>query len=132
MNDETECLEFPVPKEAVSPETSVPHESPALDACYPGSPGEMSLALLRLIAVYVERIMSCLERAPWMAASSEVPATKEPVVREIPASSEAAQHEPPATEESAYPTWILTDSMVAHLEKAIEAEQRVRGSAYGG
>ena len=74
------------------------------------------------IAALVSRLVACLERAPWMVAQGELPASEEPVATP----SELPESEAPL------PTWILTDERVAHLERAIEEESRVRGQAYGG
>src|SRR5262245_47883163 len=68
-----------------------------------------------------------------LAAVCESPAWRGPgaVTQEaVGAREPATQEVSEATE--ALPTWVLTDRQVAHLEAAIEAEQRVRGGAYGG
>ena len=134
MNDEVVSAEFSGAREPVYTEMPASDEavSGELPETHESSSGEMSLAYIRRMVGLLERIVACMERAPWMVESAELPASREPVFPEMPVHHEAVHSELPAEDESVYPTWILTDSMVAHLERAIEAEQRVRGGAYGG
>lgn len=62
------------------------------------------------------------------ASLAQLVESHEPSVTKEPAA--AAVESPDANEP--LPTWILTDARVNAIERAIEQEQRVRGTAYGG
>ena len=109
-------MESPVMEESVSVERPEAYERQWQERMY---------ARQCEIAVLIARLVACVERA--------LERTEMTVSPELSDAREGVAERPEVSEdEERLATWILTDGQVSAVERAIEAEQRVRGRAYGG